>query len=62
VRISCPRSLPGLQSWFDVAMHLLGFFIRPDFVVVSLPRFPNIIVQVVDQDKASKCARLEIAL
>src|ERR1700737_777192 len=62
MRIARPRSLPSLQSWFDVAMHLLSLFVSPDPVVVSLSCFPNIVVQGVDQDKTTKCARLQIAL
>ena len=43
-------------------MHLLCLLIRPDLIMMSLPRFPDIVVQCVDEDEASKGTWLKITL
>lgn len=62
MRIAGPCSLPSFQGGLDMTMHLLSFFIRPDLVVVSLSGLPYVIMKSIDENKAAKCARLELTL
>lgn len=43
-------------------MHLLCLLVCPDLVMMSLPCFPDIVVQCVDEDEASKGTWFKITL